>query len=165
MVLGMPLHAFTLLHVVITLVELVAGVVTVLELMAGNLSRLSGLFLLTAALTSITGFLFPIHGWTPGLVLGVLSLVTTGLAALALYARKLAGGWRRTYAIAVVVTLYFDAFVAVVQSFAKIGPLHMAAPTGKELPFALTQGLVLLAFVLAGVLTAKRFSASGPEAA
>ena len=85
MVLGMSLHAFTLLHVVITLVELVAGGVAVLEMLAGRRSRLSGLFLLTAALTSITGFLFPFHGVTPGIVLGVGLFLSYARPPLVLY--------------------------------------------------------------------------------
>src|SRR6185312_7731319 len=114
--------------------------------------KLTGLFLLSATLTSVTGFMFPFHGMTPAIVLSIITLVTIGLAAYALYVRKLAGGWRRVYAITAVTTLYFDAFVAVVQSFQKIGPLHMAAPTGKEDPFAAAQICVLAAFVALGVL-------------
>jgi hypothetical protein len=56
-----------------------------------------------------------------------------------------------------VVILYFDAFVAVVQSFEKIGPLHMLAPTGKELPVAIAQFLVLVALVAAGFIATRRF--------
>lgn len=157
MVLGMSLHAFTILHVVISVVELLAGAVVVLRLMAGIRSRLTGLFLISALLTSITGFLFPLHGVTPGIILGVLSLIATSLAALGLYTFKLRGGWRKTYAISAVIILYFDAFVAVVQSFEKLGPLHMLAPTGKELPVAVIQGLLLLALIAAGFVAARRF--------
>lgn len=156
MVLGMSLHAFTVLHVIISIVELAAGLVVGLRLLAGVQSRLTGLFLLTAALTAITGFMFPFHGVTPGIKLGVLSLIATALAALALYGFKLRGGWRRTYAISAVIILYFDAFVAVVQAFEKIGPLHVLAPTGKELPFAVAQGVVLVIFIIAAVFAAKR---------
>lgn len=159
MVLGMSLHAFTVLHVVICFVELAAGIVVVLRLVAGRQSGLTGLFLLSAALTAITGFMFPFHGVTPAIKLGVLSLIATALAALALYGLKLRGGWRPTYAICAVIILYFDAFVAVVQAFEKIGPLHVLAPTGKELPFAVTQGVVLVIFVIAAVLAVKRFRA------
>jgi hypothetical protein len=160
MVLGMSLHAFTLLHVVICIAELFFGAVVVLMLIGGRLSNMSGLFLLSAALVSITGFLFPFKGVTPGIILGILSLITIALAAIALYSKKLAGGWRRTFAISVVITLYFDAFVGVVQSFEKIGPLHMLAPTGKEAPFAVAQGILLIIFLIGGVFAAKRFAAA-----
>jgi hypothetical protein len=155
----MSLHAFTILHVIICFVELAAGAVVVLRLMEGRQSRLTGLFLVSAALTAITGFLFPFHGVTPAIKVGVLSLLVTLLAALALYSFKLRGGWRRTYAISAVIVLYFDAFVAVVQAFEKIGSLHRLAPTGKEAPFAVVQGLLLVLFVIAGFVAAKRFRA------
>jgi hypothetical protein len=155
----MSLHAFTILHVIICFVELAAGAVVVLRLMEGRQSRLTGLFLVSAALTAITGFLFPFHGVTPAIKVGVLSLLVTLLAALALYSFKLRGGWRRTYAISAVIVLYFDAFVAVVQAFEKIGSLHRLAPTGKEAPFAVVQGLLLVLFVIAGFVATKRFRA------
>ena len=157
MVLGMSLHVFTVVHTLITVVELVAGALVLLKLMQGELSGLTGLFLITAALTSLTGFLFPFHGITPGIKLGVITLLSTGVAAFALYSFNLLGGWRRTFVISVVITLYFDAFVAVVQSFEKIPALHALAPTGKELPFAIAQGVVLLIFLYMGFLSVKRF--------
>src|ERR1700741_4347519 len=111
MVLGMSLHTFTVLHTGISIVELLLGIVVVVQLMRGVLSWLTGAFLIFAALTCITGFMFPFHGVTPADKLGVLSLFATGFAALALYTFSLSGGWRRTFVIGVVITLYFDAFV------------------------------------------------------
>jgi hypothetical protein len=157
MVLGLSLHAFTVLHVIISIVELFAGVVVVLQLLAGTRSALTGLFLVTAALTTLTGFLFPFHGMTPGLVLGYISLPFILLAAVALYSGRVRGAWRSIYVICTLIVLYLDAFVAVVQSFEKIGPLHVLAPTGKEAPFAIVQGFVLLLFLAVGYLALKRF--------
>jgi hypothetical protein len=157
MVLGLSLPTFTVVHVIISIVELLAGAVVVLQLIAGKRSALTGLFLATAALTTLTGFLFPFHGVTPGIKLGVISLPVMALAALALYGFRLRGGWRIAYAISAVIVLYLDAFVAVAQAFEKIGPLHALAPTGKEAPFAVVQGLVLIVFVVAGYFAARRF--------
>jgi hypothetical protein len=157
MVLGMSLHAFTVLHVIICIVELLAGIVVALQLVAGSLSKLTGLFLITAALTTLTGFLFPYHGMTPGLLLGYISLPLMLLAAVALYSGKLRGAWRSIYVISALVVLYLDAFVAVVQSFMKFPALHALAPTGKEAPFVVVQGIVLLAFIAVGFLALKRF--------
>jgi hypothetical protein len=157
MVFGPSLHAFTALHVLISIVELLAGTIVVLQLVAGKRSTLTGLFLATAALTTLTGFLFPFHGITPGIVLGFVSLPFLLLAALSFYGGRLHGVWRVTYVLSVLLVLYLDAFVAVVQSFEKIGPLHMLAPTGKEAPFAIVQGLVLLIFIVIGFLALKRF--------
>jgi hypothetical protein len=66
MILGMSIHAFTVLHVVISLICIVSGLI-VLYGMFGS-QRMSGwtaLFLATTILTSMTGFLFPREGFTP----------------------------------------------------------------------------------------------------
>jgi hypothetical protein len=157
MVLGLSLHAFTVLHVIITIVELFAGLVVVLQMVVGNRSRLNGVFLTAGALTTLTGFLFPFHGMTPAIVLGFITLPFLLLAAVAWYTGRLRGTWRVIYALSALILLYLDAFVAVVQSFEKIGPLHVLAPTGKEAPFAVAQGLVLLVFIVIGYLAVKRF--------
>jgi hypothetical protein len=157
MVLGLSLYAFTVLHVIICIVELFAGAGVVWQMLAGNRSRLNSLFLVTAALTTLTGFLFPYHGRTPAITLGFITLPFLLLAAVAWYTGHLRGAWRVIYVVSVVLLLYLDAFVAVVQSFMKIPALHALAPTGKEPPFAVVQGLVLLAFIVIGFLAVKRF--------
>jgi hypothetical protein len=157
MVLGLSLHAFTIVHVIICIVELFAGALVVLEMLAGRRSGLEGVFLASAALTTITGFLFPFHGVTPAIKLGFITTPFLLLAAIGLYGAHLRGAWRWIYALSVVILLYLDAFVAVVQSFEKIGPLHVLAPTGKEPPFAIAQGVVLLAFLVIGYSAVMRF--------
>jgi hypothetical protein len=63
MILGMSIGAFTLLHVIITLVAIGSGLIVVGGMFASHrLPVTTALFLLTTALTSVTGFLFPIHG-------------------------------------------------------------------------------------------------------
>lgn len=157
MVLGLSLHAFTVLHVIISIVELLAGAAVVLQMLSGKRSGLNGLFLATAALTTLTGFLFPNHGPTPAITLGFITLPFLLLAAVAWYTGRLRGVWRVIYILSVVILFYLDAFVAVVQSFMKIPALHALAPTGKEPPFAIAQGLVLLVFIVIGFLAVRRF--------
>jgi hypothetical protein len=43
------------------------------------------------------------------------------------------------------------------RSFQKVPALHALAPKGSEPPFATAQGIVLLLFVVAGVLSFRRF--------
>jgi hypothetical protein len=81
-------------------------------------------------------------------VVGVLSLVLLALAAVARYGKRLAGGWRTTYVVTAVLTLYFNVFVLTVQLFAKIPALAQLAPTQREAPFAATQVLIVGTFVL-----------------
>src|SRR5262249_60001790 len=80
----------------------------------------TALFLYTTALTSATGFLFPIHGFTPALGVGILACVILAVALFALYKEHLAGAWRWIYVIGTVASLYLNVFVLVVQSFVKV---------------------------------------------
>src|SRR5271170_2595521 len=66
MILGMSVGSFTILHVIITLVAIGSGLVVVGGMFASDrLPVTTALFLFTTALTSVTGFPFPIHGFTP----------------------------------------------------------------------------------------------------
>ena len=58
MILGMSVGAFTILHVIITLVAIGSGLIVVGGMFASN-TVTAALFLFTTALTSLTGFLFP----------------------------------------------------------------------------------------------------------
>jgi hypothetical protein len=67
------------------------------------------------------------------------------------------GPWRLGYVITAVMAQYLDVFVLVVQAFLKVPALHKLAPNQNEPPFAIAQGIVLVAFVVLGVLAAKHF--------
>lgn len=158
MILGMSLPTFTLLHVVISLVGIGSGVVVLYGLIASRrLDRWTLLFLVATALTSLTGFLFPDSHVTPGIVVGILSLIVLTAAFVGRYVFHLSGVWRPVYVVSACVALYFNCFVLVVQSFEKVPVLHAAAPTQKEPPFAVAQLLVLALFVAATFFAVKRF--------
>ena len=158
MVLGMPLALYTQIHVIISLVGIVSGLIVLFGMVgAKRMDGMTALFLATTALTSITGFFFPFHGVTPGIILGVLSLIVLALCIPARYTFRMAGKWRATYVITAVIALYFNCFVLIVQSFLKIGALHALAPHGNEPPFAIAQGILLVLFIIAGILAVKKF--------
>ena len=71
-------------------------------------------------LTSVTGFFFPIHGFTPALAVGAVSLVILLIALVALYGKHLSGAWRWIYVVTAVTALWFNVFVLIVQSFEKV---------------------------------------------
>jgi hypothetical protein len=125
--------------------------------MAKPLDGWTALFLVTTALTSVTGFFFPFHGLTPGLVIGVLSLIALAIAIFARYQRHLAGGWRRSYVISSMIALYFNVFILIVQLYEKVPALKALAPTQSEAPFKLTQLTTLVLFIVLGILAAIRF--------
>ena len=155
------LSVFTLIHVVITVVGVIAGLVVLGGLMAG--ARLDGwtaLFLVTTTLTSITGFGFPAAAVSPAHVVGGLSLVVLAACLVARYWMRLARGWRTAYIVTAVVATYLNVFVLVVQLFAKTPALAQLAPTQQEAPFALTQALVLGLFVWLGWAALRGFRAA-----
>jgi hypothetical protein len=158
MILGMSTETFTLLHVLISLAGISTGFVVVFGMTkAKTLPRWTATFLITTALTSVTGFLFLIAKLTPGLVVGILSMVVLAVATGALYAFRLAGAWRWIYVFAATLALYFNVFVLIVQSFQKIAPLHALAPTGKEPAFNIAQFLTLAIFIVLGIPAEKGF--------
>lgn len=163
MILGLPTAIFTLLHVLISLVGIGSGLAVMYGLLTSkSFDRWTVVFLVTTTLTSLTGFAFPNKHITPGIVVGVLSLIVLAVAILARYRAQLRGAFRPIYVVTAVVALYFNVFVLVVQSFEKVPALNALAPTQKEAPFKIAQTVVLILFVAATVLALKRFR---PEAA
>ena len=129
MLLGLSLSQFTTLHVVISLIAILAGLVVMFGMLGPyHAGALTGIFLLFTILTSVTGFMFPFNGVTPGIMIGILSCVLLVLACLALYGMKAAGPWRWIYLVTALVSLYLNVFVLVIQSFLKFPALHEIAP-------------------------------------
>ena len=158
MILGISTGAFTLVHVIITLVAIGSGLIVVGGMFASaTLPGTTALFLFTTALTSITGFMFPIHGFTPALGVGVLACLILIVALVALYKEDLVGAWRWIYVIAAVISLYLNVFVLVAQSFMKIPALNALAPTQSEPPFAITQAIVLAIFIVIALIAVANF--------
>jgi hypothetical protein len=160
MQLGLSLSTFTVVHVIISLIGIVAGIVVMFGLLGSERKPgMTAIFLLFTILTSATGFLFPFNGVTPGDVIGALSLMLLAIACIALYGMKLSGAWRWIYVVTAMISLYFNVFVLVIQSFLKIGPLHELAPGNPPsgLAFAVVQGIVLVFFVIMTIRAMKRF--------
>jgi hypothetical protein len=154
----MILHVYTIIHTLISLVGIFTGLVVLFGMLAGK--RLDGWtkwFLITTVLTSVTGFFFPFHGFTPAYGVGIISLLVLAVAIFARYPRHLGGAWRWIYVVTAVIALYLNVFVGVVQAFLKVPALHAMAPTQTEPPFKLTQLAVLALFALLGIVAAIRF--------
>ena len=158
MVLGLSIQAFTIVHVVITLVAIASGFVVLIGMLGSHRVRgWTALFLLTTVLTSVTGFMFPIHGFTPAIGVGIISCVLLALALVGLYGKHLVGGWRWIYVACAVSAFYLNVFVLIVQSFQKVPVLHALAPTQSEPPFLISQAAALAAFLVLGTIAAFRF--------
>src|SRR6058998_1170498 len=146
------LTTFTLIHVVVSLVGIIAGLVG-----GKRLDRWAVVFLITTIATSATGFAFPFVAFLPSHAVGIVSLVVLPIVIVAHYVKHFAGAWRRTYVVGVVFATYLNVFVLVVQLFRRLPALVVAAPTQSEPPFAITQLLVLALFVWLAAAADKGF--------
>jgi hypothetical protein len=165
MVLGLSLPAFTLVHVIISLIGIAAGLVVMFGLLGSKpLPGLTVIFLLFTILTSATGFLFPVTQLLPSHVLGIISLALLALACIALYGQRLVGPWRWIYVVTALLSLYLNVFVLVTQAFLKTPALSEIAPgnppTGPV--FGAVQGVVLVVFAALIFAAWRRFR---PQAA
>ncbi len=152
------MDTFTRVHVIISVIGIASGFVVLFGLLGSQrLDRWTALFLVSTLATSVTGFLFPFHGVTPAIVVGIVSLIVLAVAIYARYVMQLAGVWCRIYVVAAMLALYLNFFVLIVQSFQKISPLRALAPNQTELPFILAQVLALVFFIVVTILAARRF--------
>jgi hypothetical protein len=161
MILGLSTSTFTLLHVLISLVGILVGFVTIGAMLFGRWLRdWNVLFLVTTIATSVTGFFFHSASFGPPHVIGVISLVVLSVALSAQYVGHLQGRWRWIYVSSVVVALYLNSFVAVVQAFQKVPFLADLAPTQSEPPFLAAQVALMDVFIGLGFFGVKRFHPS-----
>jgi hypothetical protein len=163
MILGMSTATFVLLHVIISLIGIVAGIIVMFGMLGSKRQDgLTAIFLLFTILTSATGFAIPpllSEKLLPSHMIGILSLVLLAVACIALYVMRLAGPWRWIYVVTALVSLYLNIFVLVIQSFLKVPFLHALAPSvpPAEPPFAVVQGIVLVFFVIMIIGAWRRF--------
>jgi hypothetical protein len=164
MVLGLPITAFTLFHVGVSLLALIAGLVVVGGLSAGaRLDGWTGLFLATTFLTNATGFFFPTPGFLPSHAVGALSLLLLPFVLWARYRAGLAGAWRQAYVVGTTTLLYFNFFVLIAQLFRRLPALIVLAPKQQEPPFLLTQLACLAVFVWLGRAAVRGFRTPAGE--
>ncbi len=163
MILGMSLSTFVNVHVIISLIAIVSGIIVMFGLLTSSRRPgLTAIFLLFTILTSATGFLIPpllSEKLLPSHIVGILSLVLLAIACVALYGMKLSGAWRSVYVVTAMTSLYLNVFVLIIQAFLKVPALHALAPSvpPSEPPFAIVQGIVLVFFVIVIIGAVRRF--------
>jgi glucose-6-phosphate-specific signal transduction histidine kinase len=156
--LGLSLSAFTAVHVIISLIGILSGIIVVAGMLsAKGMNGMTALFLLTTVLTSVTGFGFPFTHLLPSHKVGIISLVVLAIAILARYSFHMAGQSRWIYVVTALIALYLNVFVLVVQSFEKVPALHALAPTQSEPPFLVAQLVVLALFIVLTILAVRKF--------
>jgi hypothetical protein len=158
----MNITSLTLVHTVISIVAIAAGLVVAGGLIAGvRIDGWTGIFLVTTALTSITGFFFPFTQLLASHWVGIISLLILPFVIAARYWKHLRHTWRAVYVVGTVIVLYLNFFILLVQLFRRIPALIVAAPKQTEPPFVVTQLLVLALFVWLGFAAFRRFRPQG----
>jgi len=139
LILGLSIQTFTIIYVVIGLMAIAVGIVVLIGMFGSH--RMHGwtaFFLLTTILTSVTGFLFLIHGFTSVLGIGIASCVLLALACASN-------------------ALYLNVLVLIMQSFQKLPALKPLAPTQSEPSFLIVKGVALIVFLFISIAAALRF--------
>jgi hypothetical protein len=158
------LTAFTIFHVLLSLVGIATGFVVILAMLRGHRpTMLTAVFLGTTLATTVTGFMFPSYanGLTPAHKLGFIALAANIMAVVALYQQHLAGRWRTAYVLSAIFSQYLDVFVLILQSFQKVPFLHTLAPTQTNEPaFLVAQTVALVVFIALAVMAPKKFRAA-----
>jgi hypothetical protein len=155
------LDGFTLLHIALSLVAIASGFVVLGGFLSNaRLDSATHLFLATTVLTNVTAFGFPFNALLPSHIVAIISLVVLAVALYARYLTDLSGIWRPVYVISATLALYLNVFVLVVQTFLKNPSLATLAPSQSEPPFAVAQGVVLVAFLVLGWAALKRYRAA-----
>jgi hypothetical protein len=159
----MTLATYTLIHVAISLIGIAAGFAVMVGMIKSRrLNRWTVLFLTMTVLTSLTGFGFlayglPPGGFSPGIAIGIISMVVLVVTLYARYGAQMMGAWRWIYVVTAIVAQYLNFFVLIVQSFQKVPTLHDLAPHQNEPPFAVAQGVTLVVFIVWGIIAVRRF--------
>jgi hypothetical protein len=152
------MSGLTSFHVIISLIGIVTGLVVAYGFVtARRFEQTTWVFLITTLATSVTGFFFPYHGFTPGIGVGIISVLIFIPTIAARYKYSMAGIWRQVFVIGSIVLLYFNCLVLIVQSFQKVPALNALAPTGGEPAVVTSQVVLLIAAVIVGFLSVRRF--------
>ena len=162
MILGLSVHNFTLLHVGLSLVGILTGLIVLLRMVGQRpLGASNTIFLFSTILTGVSGFFFPTEAMTPGQIAGGVLLFALAAACASLWLGNLYGNWRIVYVVSAAIAVFLNLLIAIMQAFQKVPVLHALAPTGRE-PVEIAA--LVLAFVVCAVLgyfAIKRFRPGG----
>lgn len=152
------LLTFTLIHVILSILGIIAGLVVVGGLIAGvRFNGWTGIYFVTTVLTNVTGFGFPFANILPSHIVGGISLVVLAVGIAARYWKHLDGSWRWIFVVTTVTALYFNVFVLFAQLFAKVPAMVAIAPTQTAPAFVITNLIVLVLFVILGRAAVRGF--------
>lgn len=150
-------------HTLVSIFAVLIGAAAIADLTRSRVTSTPiKVFFAAAAATSLSGFFLPLPGVSPAVVVGLVALTVLAAVAIARPRVQTSPVARWVYAGGFVVSHYLLVFVAIAQTFAKVGLLQSLAPTQSEPPFAIVQAATLAAFLGVGLITAVRFRPDRP---
>jgi uncharacterized membrane protein YhdT len=158
MILGLGTATFTMVHIVLSLLGIGSGFVVVFGLLTARpLPFWSALFIAATALATLTGFLFPFHGMTLGIELGIPTLAFLMLASAERYTALFPGMWRHTYVVSVMIALYCSVAALVAQIFARYLAPTARTPWEYGRLFEMAEAAVFVVFAVVTHFALKNF--------
>ena len=155
MIPGMSLPAFTLLHVVPSLIALAAGLVVAAGFLSSRaMPGIAALFLWSILLATLTGLAFPSTRFGMGHKLGFVSALVLLPTFAALYIHRLAGAWRWIYTTGCLTVLWLNGVIGIFQAFAK---LDLLRPLAQPAIIDAAQLVLFAVYAAWALLAARRF--------
>jgi MFS family permease len=160
-ILGLSLPAFTVLHVVLSLIALAAGLVVAAGFLSSRaMPGVAALFLWSILFATLTGLAFPSTRFGMGHKLGFMTALVLLPTFAALYVHHLAGAWRWIYTTGCLTVLWQNGVIGVFQAFAK---LDMLRPHAQPAIIDATQLLLFLIYAALVLLAVRRFHPAPPH--
>jgi len=146
------------IHTAISLVAVAAGIVALMrdKAITGK-NSLGNVYVIATALTCLTGFgIYQHGGFGKPHVLGILTLLALGVAALAERSAAFSAKWPSVATVTYSLTLFFHAVPAITETTTRfpLGAPFIADREGPELKMA--AGVCFVIFVIGAVLQVRR---------
>jgi hypothetical protein len=141
------------IHVAVSLVAIASSFVVIGGLVTNHrLNRWTAFCLLLTVVTTLTGLLLLVRGHAQPLITSIVSLVVLAIALFARYGRGMVESWRGIYVVTLMIALYLNVFILIVQMFHKLAALK---PYASKL--TLVQVIVALLFIASTVAALRKF--------
>jgi hypothetical protein len=155
----MIVSILTFIYFGLELIAIGAGAMALFRLLTGSLpNKWAVLFLKCSLVASVTALLVPFQHFTLTQEAAMISVYGTGAAVLAWRKFHFMGVWKSIFAWCITLVLYLNIAVALTQAFRRISQFKPLNPTQFDMPFLVTQSVVLAIFVVLGIVTVKRFN-------
>ena len=160
----MGLSPLGIVHTLISLVAVASGIVALVRYKRIDpATTVAKLYIVTTLLTALTAFGLHRHGFGPGHVLAILTLVVIGIAMLAQRTTLFGASWRGVQTFCYSITLLFHAIPAVTETSTRFPQGAPLASSPDALGLRLTTFALVAVFGIAVTLQLRYFHKRWPR--